>query len=68
MHSSIILFSCLFGSVYIFSKSLDLINRSLLSNDKILYKLVVINGLVFIISGYIFIHNFKLLNSYHFKN
>jgi len=68
MYDSIILSSCLFGSVYIFSKSLELINMSLLENKKIPRKLIVINGLAFIISGSIIICNFKLVNSSYFKS
>jgi hypothetical protein len=68
MYDSIILSSCLFGSVYIFSKSLELINMSLLENKKIPRKLIVINGLAFIISGSIIILNFKLVNSSYFKS
>ena len=34
MYSSIILSSCLFGSVHIFGISLKLINRTLLENKK----------------------------------
>ena len=68
MYDSIILSSCLFGSVYIFSKSLELINMSLLENKKIPRKLIVINGLAFIFSGSIIICNFKLVNSSYFKS
>jgi len=68
MYDYIILSSCLFGSVYIFSKSLELINMSLLENKKIPRKLIVINGLAFIISGSIIICNFKLVNSSYFKS
>jgi hypothetical protein len=68
MYDSIILSSCLFGSVYIFSKSLELINMSLLENKKIPRKLIVINGLAFIFSGSIIIRNFKLVNSSYFKS
>jgi len=34
IYNSIILFSSLFGSVYLMSTSLELINRSLLENKK----------------------------------
>ena len=60
MFNSIILSSCLFGSVYIFSKSLDAINRSLLENKKISNKLIIINGLTFIISGSVFLYAVNL--------
>jgi len=56
MFNSIILSSCLFGSVYIFSKSLDAINRSLLENKKISNKLIIINGLTCLMSGSVFFY------------
>ena len=59
MYNSIILSSCLFGSVYIFSKSLELINKSLCENKKIPHKLIAINSLIFVISGSIFVYSFK---------
>ena len=59
MYNSIILSSCLFGSVYIFSKSLELINKSHCENKKIPHKLIVINSLIFVISGSIFAYSFK---------
>jgi hypothetical protein len=55
MSNSIILFSSLFGSVYLMVKSLELINLSLLENKKIPRELIIINGLTFATSGYIFI-------------
>jgi len=68
MYNSIILSSCLFGSVYLISISLELINLSLLENKKIPHKLIIINGLTFVVSSSIFIYGFTLLlNSSHFK-
>ena len=55
MSNSIILFSSVFGSVYLMSISLGLINRSFLENKKIPRKLIIINGLTFIVSSSIFI-------------
>jgi len=55
MSNSIILFSSLFGSVYLMSISLGLINRSLLENKKIPRELIIINGLTFAMSSSIFI-------------
>lgn len=55
MSNSIILFSSLFGSVYLMSISLGLINRSLLENKKIPRKIIIINSLTFLVSGSIFI-------------
>ena len=55
MSNSIILFSSLFGSVYLMAKSLELINSPLLENKKIPRELIIINGLTFSISSYVFI-------------
>lgn len=55
MYNYIILSSCLFGSVYICSKSLKLINNTLLEK-KISKPLIILNGTIFIISGSIFIY------------
>ena len=66
MYKSIILSSCLFGSFYLCSTSLILINRSLLENKNIPNELDIINGLTFIVSGSIVIYNFSLLTC-HFK-
>ncbi len=57
MNNSIILSACLFGSVYIFSTSLENINRPFLENKKISNKLIMINGLTCLISGSIFIYS-----------
>ncbi len=64
MHNTIILSSCLFGSVYLSSESLKLINNIFLKNKKIPYTLIVINGLTFLLSGSIFLYNFNLLINY----
>ena len=65
MYNSIILSSCLFGSVYLFSKSLETINKSILKNYKIPYNLIVINSFIFVMSGsiilYSFVYSFNLL-------
>ena len=53
--NSIILFSSLFGSVYLMSISLGLINMSLLENKKIPRELLIIHGLSFVVSSSIFI-------------
>lgn len=52
----VVLSSCLFGSVYICSKSLHLMNQAYLENKKIPNKLMIINGLTFIFSGSVFIY------------
>jgi hypothetical protein len=51
----IILTSSLFGSVYLMAKSLELINRSHIEGKRIPCELIIINGLTFVVSGYIFI-------------
>ena len=66
MYKSIILSSCLFGSFYLCSTSLGLINRSLLENKKIRNELTIINGLTFLVAGSIVVYNFSLLNSLPF--
>lgn len=66
MYNSIILSSCLFGSVYIFSISLQAINRSFLENKKISNNLIIINGLTIIISGSVFymvLYTLKLIKN-----
>lgn len=60
MYKSIVLSSCLFGSVYLCCISLSLINITLLENKKIPNKLILINGLTFMVSGSIFIYGFTL--------
>jgi hypothetical protein len=66
MYHSIILFSSLFGSVYLMSISLGFINRSLLENKKMPRELIIINGLTFVVSGYIFI-DMSLLKLSNFR-
>lgn len=66
MHKYIILSSCLFGSFYLSSISLGLLNKSLLENKKIPDKLIIINGLILFVSGSVVVYNFNLLNSFHF--
>ena len=65
MYNYIILSSCLFGSVYLFSNSLESINRSILKNYKIPYKLIVINSFILVMSCsilvYSFVYSFNLL-------
>jgi len=56
MYNSITLASYVFGSVYIFSKSLENINRSFLGNKKIPNKLMIINGVTCIFSGSLFLY------------
>jgi hypothetical protein len=66
MSNSIILLSSLFGSVYLMSMSLGIINRSFLENKKIPHELIIINGLTFVASSSIFIGG-TLSNLSYFK-
>lgn len=51
MYKNTILYCYLFGSIYLFSTSLLVINMSLLQNKKIPNKLCIINGLTFFVFG-----------------
>lgn len=62
MYNSIILSSCLFGSFYLFSQSLKLINRSQLENKQLPNKLILINGFTFILSGSVIIYGVNFVN------
>ena len=68
MRNSIMLSSCLFGSVYLMSKSLELINRPVLNNKKMPQELIIFNGLTFVVSSSIFIGGFTLLSLSYFKS
>lgn len=64
MQNSIIVSASLFGSVYLFSKSLELINQSFLVKKIIPYSLLVLNCLALGISASTYILlNFHYLNS-----
>jgi hypothetical protein len=56
MYKSIVLSTCLYGSVYIFCTSLTMINMTLLKKRKVPRELILLNGLTFISSGFIFLH------------
>ena len=49
MYNSIILSSSLFGSIYLCSKSLQLINKLFLENRKIPQKVILLNGVTFVV-------------------
>jgi hypothetical protein len=53
MYNYLILSSSLLGSFYVFSQSLQLINMSLLEDEKIPYNLIVVNVTALVFSGYI---------------
>jgi len=67
MSNSIIYISSLFGSVYLMSVSLGMINRSLLENKKLPQELIIINGFTFAMSSSIFI-GISLSNLAYFKS
>ena len=56
MSNSVTIFSTLFGSVYIFSISLALLNKSILESDKIPKALILINGATLVMSGSAFLY------------
>ena len=68
MLESIVLTSYFFGSVYLFSKSLEFINRAYLQDNKIPDKLIVLNGLIFVMTGTVVLYSYSLLNLPHFKS
>jgi hypothetical protein len=55
MYKSIIIASALFGSVYLSSISIHLLNNALLEN-KPNNKLLVLNGCTFLVTGSIFLY------------
>ena len=55
MYNSIIIASALFGSVYLSSISMHLLNNALLEN-KPNNKLLVLNGCTFLVTGSIFLY------------
>jgi hypothetical protein len=57
LHKTIVLSSCLLGSIYMFSKSLEMMNNSLLEDKKIPNALIAINSLTFLFSGYIVVQH-----------
>ena len=59
--NSIILSSCLFGSVYLCSTTLTLINMAHIENKKMPNELIVLNGLTFIMTGSLVIYTFEVL-------
>ena len=66
MREHIIVSSCLFGSVYLFSKSLDLLNRTLLENNDMPNNLIMLNGLTFVMSGSVVVYTLSLLRFLRF--
>ena len=61
MYKAIILSSCLFGSFYVCSQSLEFINKSQSEKKQLPYKLFLLNGFTFILSGSVIIYGFTLL-------
>lgn len=64
MEPTIILSSCILGSVYVFSSSLRLINESCLEERSVTDKVNVFNGTASIISGLIFVYSCYKANEY----
>ena len=62
MHNSIILSSCLFGSVYLNVKSIEQINMLFLQKKSIPNRLIILNSLCFTFSSLNFYMIFLLLN------
>jgi hypothetical protein len=62
MYNSIVLSSCIFGSVFMFSKSVELMNKSISEYGEIPDKLIAINGLTAMFSGFVFVYSFALLD------
>ena len=59
MYNSIIIASTLFGSVYLCSTSIILLNRTLLEK-KLNKNLLIINGCTFLVSASIFLYTINL--------
>jgi len=59
--NNIILSAGLFGSCYLFGKSLQLINESLLQNKKVPNELHVLNILTFMLLGSVVVANYCVL-------
>ena len=55
IYDSIVISSCLFGSVYLFSNSMKLMNDSMMSSKNVVM-LNTLNGLTFVITGSVFIY------------
>ena len=62
MYNSIILSSCLFGSVYLNVKSIEQINMLFLQKKPIPNRLIILNSLCFTFSSLNFYMIFLLLN------
>lgn len=56
MYDCIIITSLSFGSIYLFTNSLKIINHSILQNKNIPMPLYLMNGLTMLISGTTFIY------------
>lgn len=61
IENSIILSACLFGSVYLCSTTLTLINMTHIEKIKIPNGLIVLNGFTFIMTGSLVIYTFAAL-------
>lgn len=60
MHKTILLSGYLFGTVYLFSDTLKIINKMSTENKEIPNKLILLNGFTLAITGSLVLYNFKL--------
>jgi hypothetical protein len=56
-----------FGSVFMFSKSVELINKSFSEYGEIPDKLIAINGLTAMFSAFLYVYSFAILDLPDFK-
>ena len=66
MIESVVLSSYFLGSVYLFGKSLEIINRKN-SEGEMPEKLIALNGLTFVMTGTIVVYSYSLLYSQYLK-
>ncbi len=59
--NSIILSAGLFGSIYLCSTTLKLINMAHIENSKMPNELIILNGFTFIMTGSLVIYTFEAL-------
>lgn len=61
IENSIILSAGLFGSIYLCSTTLELINTTYIENKKMPNDLIILNGFTFIMTGSLVIYTFAAL-------
>ena len=67
MIESIVLSTYFVGSVYLFSKSLEFMNRAYLEDKKIPVQIIALNGLTFVMAGTIVVYSYRFLHLHHFS-